>query len=456
MACGSCGSCGISNGKSGGCRSNGGCLTGGCNKLNVYNWLPDLTASAEGEVCNVVEVSFKNGSRKGFYRNVNNINCVTGEMVAVEGNTGGYDIGKISLSGELVRLQMRKKRVREGSDFPRILRLAGAYDMEHFMHIKALENEVMIRARVIARELKLDMKIGDVEYQGDGRKATFYYIADERVDFRELIKRYAREFRIKIEMRQIGARQEAGRIGGLGTCGRELCCSTWLTDFKTVTTTVARYQNLAINQAKLSGQCGRLKCCLNYELDTYLDALKAFPKNVDVLYTQKGDARLVKMDIFKQMFWYSLPKSFGIKPLPLERVVEVKEMNKKGKKPENLFDISHLHIFEEEEEDVSFEDGTGELKLSSLEKADAKRREKERRKRRKMNKKNRNRTGKNSNSGNKDKTPPSGNKNTNVPNKPKDKTGKPPQKRSNRRRPPNRRNRKPRNNNNPNDDKKTD
>ena len=283
MACGSCSTkCStdilVDGENVKGCRSNGGC-TGGCNRLNVFDWLSDLPFSAQQDTCKIVEVSFKNGSRKAFFRNLTNIDCYTGDMVLVEAKTGGYDIGRISLSGELVRLQMRKKAIAENSDLPRLIRIATENDLDRFEDIKRQEHDTMVLARVIARQLGLRMKIGDVIYQGDGRKATFYYTAEDRVDFRELIKQYAREFRIKIEMRQIGSRQEAGLIGGIGTCGRELCCSTWLTDFKSVSTVAARYQNLAINQAKLSGQCGRLKCCLNYELDSYLDAIKSFPKN---------------------------------------------------------------------------------------------------------------------------------------------------------------------------------
>ncbi|MEL7020783.1 MAG: regulatory iron-sulfur-containing complex subunit RicT, partial [Bacteroidota bacterium] len=279
-----------------GCQSNGGCGTGGCNRLNTYDWL------AKREIIDVdpfdlVEVSFKNGSRKTFFKNPSYVNAITGDNVVVEtGN--GYDVGTISLSGELVRLQMKKKRVKFNSITHKILRIANQRDMEKLSEARELENATRVRARVIARTLGLEMKIGDVEYQGDKRKATFYYTADGRVDFRELIRQFAKEFRIKIEMRQIGARQESARIGGIGSCGRELCCSTWLTDFKSVSTAAARYQNLAINQAKLSGQCGRLKCCLNFELDSYLDALEDFPKHVDKLKTKNGLAVLIKTDIF--------------------------------------------------------------------------------------------------------------------------------------------------------------
>ena len=228
---------------------------------------------------------------------------MTGDLVVVDADPG-FDVGRISLSGELVRLQMKRRKVSENSKLPAIQRLAGEGDKERLTESRAKEGATMIKARTIARELKLDMKVGEVEFQGDGRKSHLYYIADGRVDFRELIKIYAREFKVKIEMRQIGARQEAGKIGGIGSCGRELCCSTWLTDFKSVSTGAARYQNLSINQAKLSGQCGRLKCCLNYELDTYLDALEAFPKDMNVIQTKNGKARLSKTDIFRRTMVY--------------------------------------------------------------------------------------------------------------------------------------------------------
>ena len=239
---------------------------------------------SDSELYDIVEVSFKNGSRKSFYQNPPYVRAIIGDTVVVE-SASGYDVGRISLTGELVRLQMKKKKVSETTIFPKLIRLANNRDLEKLEDARALERDTMIRARAIARSLNLDMKLGDVEYQGDRRKATFYYTADGRVDFRELIRHYAKEFRVKIEMRQIGARQESSRIGGLGSCGRELCCSTWLTNFKSVTTGAARYQNLAINQSKLSGQCGRLKCCLNYELDTYMDALQDFPVKHERLYT---------------------------------------------------------------------------------------------------------------------------------------------------------------------------
>lgn len=377
MGCGSCGS--SINGVPAGCGNNGTCGTGGCNKLNTFDWLSDLPYSAQYDKFKVVEVSFKNGSRKGFFRNLTNIDCHTGDYVAVEGNTGGFDIGKISLSGELVRLQMKKKRVDEEADLPRLVRLASERDMERWEYAKEQEYPTMLMARVIARRLDLRMKIGDVEYQGDGRKATFYYTADERVDFRELIKIFAKEFRVKIEMRQIGARQEAGRIGGLGTCGRELCCSTWLTDFKSVSTAAARYQNLAINQSKLSGQCGRLKCCLNYELDTYLEALQEFPKNADTLYTGRGTARLIKTDIFKRLMWYVLPESLMQYPLKVDQVKHIQELNREGDKPDDLTSLVYAAIMEEQK-NVAYD--VGEVELDDVEELKREKRRKRKKRRR--------------------------------------------------------------------------
>lgn len=367
MACGTCGSgCGTGLSKVKGCNS-GGCATGGCNRLNTFDWLSDLPYSAYNERYRIVEVSFKNGTRKGFFKNTANLDIVTGDTVVVESQTGGYDIGRISLSGELVRLQMRKKQMQAETDenpLPRILRRAATNDYEQLQSMRALEYGSMLMARVIARNLQLRMKISDVEYQGDGRKATFYYTADERIDFRELIKEFAREFQVRIEMRQIGIRQEAARVGGLGTCGRELCCSTWIADFQSVSTTAARYQNLALNQSKLSGQCGRLKCCLNYELDTYLDALKSFPRNAEILKLAQGaKARLVKTDIFKQLLWYVGPDSPAYIPLEIDRVKEALAMNAQGQYPESL---QALAFVEKETSTVGFHDGVGQTKLEDI------------------------------------------------------------------------------------------
>jgi cell fate regulator YaaT (PSP1 superfamily) len=285
-------------------------------------------------------------------------------MVLVEADSNGYDVGRISLSGDLVRVQMKKRNVKENAILPNVIRKANERDLERLQESREAEKPTMILARAIARTLKLDMKIGDVEYQGDKRKATFYYTADGRVDFRELIREFAKEFKVKVEMRQIGARQESARVGGLGPCGRELCCSTWLTDFKSVSTTAARYQNLAINQSKLSGQCGRLKCCLNYELDTYMDALEQFPTKADKIHTEEGSAVLMKTDIFKGLMYYCYEKDHGrgkFYPLEIEQVKDVLTMNRAGQKP---LDLLSLQTIEEEEEEVGFDgDLTGVVEL---------------------------------------------------------------------------------------------
>ncbi|MFT4758539.1 MAG: cell fate regulator YaaT (PSP1 superfamily) [Paraglaciecola sp.] len=323
-----------------GCRSNGSCGTSGCNRLNTFDWL------ATQEVVDVnpfdlVEVSFKNGSRKGFYINQRHLNAVTGDMIVVEGQNG-YDVGRISLSGDLVRLQMKKKRAKEDHVVHKVLRHANQRDLEKLDYARSQEIPTMIRARAIARSLDVDMKVGDVEFQGDNRKATFYYTAEGRIDFRELIRHFAKDFKVKVEMRQIGARQESAKIGGIGSCGRELCCSTWLSDFKSVSTAAARYQNLAINQAKLSGQCGRLKCCLNFELDSYMDALKAFPKNTDRLKTQAGIANLVKTDIFKGIMYFAYHKDGRLGkfyPLEVEQVKKIKAMNAREEFPLDLMSM---------------------------------------------------------------------------------------------------------------------
>jgi cell fate regulator YaaT (PSP1 superfamily) len=359
MGCAGCTT--STNGKPNGCRSNGSCSTGGCNRLNTYDWLSSREV-IDTDPLPIVEVSFKNGARKQFFRVPDYLRIATGDQVVVEtGN--GYDLGRVGLSGELVRLQMRKKKVPEDAKLHEVVRTANERDLERLQEARDLEMSTMVRSRAIARSLGLEMKIGDVEYQADKRKATFYYTADGRVDFRELIRHYAREFRVKIEMRQIGARQESARIGGLGSCGRELCCSTWLTDFKSVSTAAARYQNLAINQSKLSGQCGRLKCCLNYELDTYLEALEAFPEKADHLHTQLGKAVLIKTDIFRKQMYYCYERGNQrgkIHRLSVERVKEILALNAKGEKPAEL---TELEALEEKGGIMDFEDVTGAVEL---------------------------------------------------------------------------------------------
>ncbi|MGQ0827750.1 MAG: PSP1 domain-containing protein, partial [Bacteroidota bacterium] len=289
-----------SNGLPGGCKNNGSCGVGGCNKLNVFDWLANMELPNGQTAFDCVEIRFKN-SRKDFYRNVNNLQLHVGDVVAVEAS-GGHDIGVISVSGELVRLQMKKRNVDPASEeIKKVYRKAKSTDIDKWKEAQSLEQATMYRARTFAVKLNLQMKISDVEYQGDRTKAIFYYTADERVDFRELIKVLADEFKVRIEMKQIGARQEASRLGGIGSCGRELCCSTWLTDFRSVSTSAARYQQLSLNPLKLAGQCGKLKCCLNYELDSYMDALKDFPEVNNVkLETDRGRAFHQKTDIFRR------------------------------------------------------------------------------------------------------------------------------------------------------------
>ncbi|MBC8033987.1 MAG: hypothetical protein H7Y03_07570 [Chitinophagaceae bacterium] len=371
MGCSSCGT--ATGGKPGGCKSNGGCSTGGCNRLNVHDWLVNLPFADPESSCKVVEVTFNQGSRKDFFRNNTLQHFEKGELVTVEG-VSGVDIGEISLTGEIVRLQLKKKELDEfNPEMKKVLRRPIEKDIDLWNHHKSRSAEAVIRSRAISRQLKLDMKISQVEFQADGRKATFYYIADDRVDFRELIKVYASEFKVKVEMRQIGARQEAAKIGGIGSCGRELCCSTWLSDFKSVNTTAARYQNLSINQTKLSGQCGRLKCCLNYELDTYLDALQHFPDNAETLQVARGTAILIKKDIFKNLMWYILKDSSKQYPLTIERVKKIKQLNAQNIVPEELepVDVTASKVKEVEPE---YADLVGQISLRSLEKSDRKKR----------------------------------------------------------------------------------
>jgi cell fate regulator YaaT (PSP1 superfamily) len=368
-----CSNCGTSKGgKPSGCKSNGGCSTGGCNRLNVHDWLANLPFSDPESGCRVVEVSFNQGSRKDFYRNATTQLFGKGDMVSVEG-VSGFDVGEVTLTGEIVRLQLKKKGIEEKNpDLKKILRRASDKDVEIMQQNKARERDALTRSRAIARQLKLDMKMSEVEIQADGRKATFFYIADDRVDFRELIKLYAGEFRLKVEMRQIGARQEAAKVGGIGSCGRELCCSTWLSDFKSVNTTAARYQNLSINQSKLSGQCGRLKCCLNYELDTYLDALQNFPDNAETLQVAKGTASLIKKDIFKNLMWYVLPDSNKQYPLTIERVRKIRQMNMQNIVADDLGQVEVNTGKVKEAEESGFVDLVGQISLKTLEKADRK------------------------------------------------------------------------------------
>ena len=328
MGCASCGTNGTA-----GCQNNGHCSTGGCNKLNVFDWLSNMDAPALHRF-DVVEIRFKNG-RKEFFRNANKLDIVTGDPVVVD-VPNGHHIGYISLQGELVRLQMSKKGTKDDDSVREIYRKATSRDLERWEEARNREDTVMYRTKEIIQNTKLEMKLTDVEFQADGTKATFFYSAEGRVDFRELIKKLASEFKIRVEMRQISVRQEAGRIGGLGVCGRELCCSTWLTDFKNVSTSAARYQNLSLNPTKLSGQCGRLKCCLNYELDTYTEALKDIPEVESSLLTQRGAARLQKTDIFRKIMWFGYDDDNNWHPVDVNRVKEILKLNAKGKKPFSL------------------------------------------------------------------------------------------------------------------------
>ena len=368
-----CSSCGTGNDKAPGCKSNGGCSSGSCNRMNVYDWLANLPFSDPESTCRVIEVSFNNGSRKDYFRNSTVQYFEKGDMVAVEG-VSGFDVGMVNLTGETVRLQLKKKGINESdSEMRKVLRRAVDRDLDLMKHNKLREPEAIIRSRAIAKQLNLEMKVSEVEFQADGRKATFFYIADDRVDFRELIKIYAKEFKVKVEMRQIGARQEAGKVGGIGSCGRELCCSTWLTDFKSVNTTAARYQNLSINQTQLSGQCGRLKCCLNYELDTYLDALQHFPENADTLQVAKGTAVLIKKDIFRNLMWYVLPDSSKQYPLTIDRVKKIKFDNSKNIIPAEL-EAVEVTSNKPKEVEPEFVDVVGQISLRTLEKAEKRKR----------------------------------------------------------------------------------
>lgn len=361
-----------------------GCSTsGGCNKMNTFDWFKDIPLSNNYNF-NIIEVSFKDGARKAFYRNKEHLDIYKNEYVVVE-SSQGYDIGKLSLSGELVKLQMKKKNVKNHPDNIRdVVRKATEEDISRIEELRSKEKQMLVKARVIARNLNLDMKIGDVEYQGDGKKATFYYTSESRVDFRELVKQYATDFKIKIEMRQIGARQESARIGGMGPCGRELCCSSWLSDFDSVSTSAARYQQLSINPDKLSGQCGRLKCCLNYELDTYMDALKSIPKNCEKIKTQEGTAFLRKTDIFKLEMTYFVEETGKYFKLSTKDVLNIKSMLKDKNIPISLAEYSIVEQTEEKElEDAYATDLVGSVNLNTLE-------QKGKNKRKKKNKNNRN------------------------------------------------------------------
>ena len=333
----SCNSCSSGDGKSGGCKMNGTCNKSGCNKLEVYDWLSNIELPSGQQPYNIIEVRFKN-SRKDFYRNTLDKKLQAGDVIVVDA-IKGYDVGVVSVSGELAKIQVAKKRKNfKPFEAKKVIRVADQKDMDLWIKARDKEKDLMYKSRTLALNLNLQMKISDVEYQGDLSKATFYYTAEGRVDFRQLIKDMASEFRIRIEMKQIGARQESARLGGIGSCGRELCCSTWLSDFRSVSTSAARYQQLSLNPQKLAGQCGRLKCCLNYELDMYLEGLSEFPKTDVKLKTQKGIAYHVKTDVFRKMMWYAYPGESELYSMSPDRVKEIIEINKTGEKPNNLAD----------------------------------------------------------------------------------------------------------------------
>ncbi|MFT5821553.1 MAG: cell fate regulator YaaT (PSP1 superfamily) [Crocinitomix sp.] len=362
-----CSNCSNGGGVPNGCKSNGSCGTGSCGKLSVFDWLADVELPNGQSTYDVVELRFKS-SRKGFYRNIKGINLQVGDVVAVE-TSPGYDIGVVSIVGELARIQVRKKTQNfKAHEARSIIRKATKEDVDKWMICREKESENMFASRRLASELGLQMKISDVEYQGDGSKATFYYTAEERVDFRMLIRSLADEFKVKIEMKQIGVRQEAARLGGIGSCGRELCCSTWLTDFRSVSTASARYQQLSLNPQKLAGQCGKLKCCLNYELDAYLEALKKFPRSDVRLKTEKGVAFHVKTDVFKEQMWYiqedkKNPGAGGFIPLTPDRVHEIIKLNKAGEIPVDLKDF----MIEVEVEVPDYTDVVGQDDLNRFE-----------------------------------------------------------------------------------------
>ncbi len=373
----SCANCSKGNGSPAGCRNNGYCGSDGCEKLEVFDWLADISPPNGVRVFDKIEVRFKNG-RKEFYKALNGKKHQLGELVVVKADSG-FDVGAVSLSGELVRTQMARKNIDPSSrEIGIVLRAALDEDVKLWHEMREREQETMMHARTLALNCGLEMKISDVEFQGDGKKATFYYTADGRVDFRELIRKLAEAFKVRIEMRQIGARQESGRLGGIGSCGRELCCATWLTDFRSVSTSAARYQQLSINPQKLAGQCGKLKCCLNYELDMYLDAIKDIPSAKTKLRTGSGKAIHIKTDIFKRMMWFVIEGQDGgnLIPLKVSRVKEIIAMNKAGKEPEMLATI----VQEPVKKEYDYGNVVGQDRLDRFDKKQGKKRRPKRRK----------------------------------------------------------------------------
>lgn len=361
MGCSSCGT--DSNGAPKGCKNNGTCGTDGCNKMTVFNWLSNMEVVTEKEFSNIIEVRFKNG-RKEFYRNTEDLTISIGDLVVVKAERG-YDLGHTTLRGGLIQVQMKKKKVDSKKVLLSVLRKASQKDIDIWTKSREKEEAIKKKSRQIAIDLKLKMKISDIEYQGDGSKATFYYTAGGRVDFRQLIREMAREFRTRIEMKQIGLREEAARLGGIGSCGRELCCSTWLSDFRSVTTSAARYQQLSLNPQKLAGQCGKLKCCLNYELDFYQDALKGFPKSNTKILTEKGIAFCQKIDIFKGLLWFVYKNdSVNWYELSVDKVNEILKINATGKKIASLEEYASL----DKQEDTEFKNVVGQDSLTRFDK----------------------------------------------------------------------------------------
>lgn len=363
MSCASCAN--NDNGSPRGCKSNGTCGTDSCNKLTVFDWLGNMEMPSGKSPFSMVEVRFKN-SRKAFYTLPEGLAVAVGDPVITEMDNG-YDFGLVTLTGELVRFQMKKKKIAEDSEeISKILRKASQQEIDKWHGLRDKEPQIQKRARELAIGLGLEMKLSDVEFRGDGRKATFYYTADSRVDFRQLIKDMAQAFSIRIEMRQIGLREEASRLGGIGSCGRELCCSTWLTDYRSVSTSAARYQQLSLNPLKLAGQCGKLKCCLNYELDAYRSALKTFPKSELKLQTEKGVAVMQKMDIFKEQLWYAYKGEWmNWHQLSLSSVQEIIDKNKKKEKVPSLEEYAtEATASVTEKPDVVFENVVGQDSLN--------------------------------------------------------------------------------------------
>lgn len=361
-----------------GCGTGGGCdgcavsEKRGCGTSSVFNWLAKVDDSKSDNYSDLVEVQFKK-NRKGYFQNTDNITISEGDFVAVEG-TSGHDIGKITLIGEIVNYQLKRKKINTTKEpLKKIYRLAKEKDLVKFEQAIDLEDPTLKKAKLIIKNHKLEMKLVDVEYQGDKSKAIFYYTAEKRVDFRELIKEYSRTFGIRIEMRQIGVRQEAAMVGGIGSCGRELCCSTWMTDFPAVSTSSARYQQLSINPQKISGQCGKLKCCLNFELDSYLDSLKYFPKPKQIIKTKKGEAKQIKIDVFKKKLWYVYKsKEQGIFELSLKQVLQLIEDNKNGKSPPSLEELTE----EKNIKKVDFKNVVGQDNINRFDKKNKKKKSK--------------------------------------------------------------------------------